>query len=98
MQDRLKAIDPEYPSARDLAAKVKSGIVAYGMAGVGEGCDSEGSEALIAVVDKPDERPVYIGFWGGGNVLAQVRDIRCMPGLSWLSHCQQALWKVRKTR
>jgi hypothetical protein len=41
------------------------------MDGVGEGKSSEGSRHIIAVVDKPDERPVWICVWGGANCLAQ---------------------------
>lgn len=38
---------------------------------IGEGKDSEASDAIIAAVDKPDLRPVYICVWGGPRELAQ---------------------------
>ena len=42
-----------------------------GTVNIGEGKDSEASDALIAIVDKPDPRPVYIGIWGDCRVVAQ---------------------------
>ena len=38
---------------------------------IGSGRDSEASEAIIAAVDKPDPRPIYIGVWGGAREIAQ---------------------------
>ena len=38
---------------------------------IGEGKDTEGSEWIISVVDKPDPRPVWFSIWGGPNELAQ---------------------------
>jgi hypothetical protein len=38
---------------------------------IGEGKDSEASDALIAIIDKPDPRPVYIGVWGDCSQVAQ---------------------------
>jgi hypothetical protein len=50
------------------------------MEGVGEGKSSEGSNHIIEVVDRADERPVWISVWGGANCLAQalwdVKDTR----------------------
>ncbi|GAA5219599.1 nucleoside hydrolase-like domain-containing protein [Membranihabitans marinus] len=60
-----------FPSESYLQARIKSGLPVYGMEGVGEGKDSEGSEWLIQVVDKEDERPLWVPVWGGANVLAQ---------------------------
>lgn len=60
-----------FPSESYLQARIKSGLPVYGMDGVGEGKDSEGSEWLIQVVDKEDERPLWVPVWGGANVLAQ---------------------------
>jgi hypothetical protein len=63
--------DPRYPSAKYLLSVTRSHLPTYGMSGVGEGKDSPGSNLLIAVVDKPDPRPVWVTVWGGGNCLAQ---------------------------
>lgn len=38
---------------------------------IGEGMDSEASNAIIAAVDKPDTRPLWIGVWGGPREVAQ---------------------------
>jgi hypothetical protein len=60
-----------YPRAEDLSLKVKKGLPVYGMEGVGKGHDSEGSEWIVKVLEKPDSRPVWICVWGGTNCLAQ---------------------------
>lgn len=44
---------------------------------IGEGLDSEASNAIIAAADKPDPRPVWIGVWGGPREVAQaIRDVK----------------------
>lgn len=60
-----------YPTVSELRGKLKEGIAAYGMAGVGEGKDTEGSEWIIRELEKEDERPLWISVWGGVNTLAQ---------------------------
>lgn len=60
-----------YPEPSDLLSKIKQGLPVYGMEGVGEGKDSEGSEWIIKELEKTDERPLYISVWGGANTLAQ---------------------------
>lgn len=60
-----------YPTYSALNLKVKQGLPVYGMEGVGKGHDSEGSEWIISVLEKPDTRPVWICAWGGTNCLAQ---------------------------
>lgn len=60
-----------YPETNYLMSIVKSGFPNYGMGAVGPGKDSEGSEWIISVVDKKDDRPVWIPVWGGANCLAQ---------------------------
>ena len=56
------------------------------MAAVGKNMDSSGSQALIAAVDKPDSRPLWVTVWGGANVLAQalwkVRETRSEEALA----------------
>jgi hypothetical protein len=72
--------DASYPSAESLRSLVKSGVPAYGMAGVGAGKDSEGSDWIIRTLDRSDDRPLWISVWGGANTLAQalykLRDTR----------------------
>jgi hypothetical protein len=63
--------DASYPSAKQLHLLVKSGIATYGMTGVGNGKDSEGSDWIIRALDKHDPRPLWVVAWGGANTLAQ---------------------------
>ncbi len=60
-----------YPTAEDLRAKVKASCPAFGMAGVGDGKDTEGSRWIVQAVDREDARPLWIAAWGGTNCLAQ---------------------------
>lgn len=60
-----------YPSYEELLSKVKKGLPVYGMEGVGENKNSEGSDWIVYVLEKPDNRPVWFCVWGGTNVLAQ---------------------------
>lgn len=71
VRDNLLVHAPGYPEAAYLLARIKSGRAEYGMAGVGEGKDTEASEWIISVVDKPDPRPVWVTIWGGAVDLAQ---------------------------
>jgi hypothetical protein len=38
---------------------------------LGDGKDSEASNAIISVVDRPDPRPVWVCVWGGSREVAQ---------------------------
>jgi hypothetical protein len=67
----LRAHAKGWPSAADLRARVRPGRPEYGMAGVGAGKDTEGSRAIVAALDGPDPRPVWICVWGGAVDLAQ---------------------------
>ncbi|WAC13975.1 DUF1593 domain-containing protein [Dyadobacter pollutisoli] len=60
-----------YPETAYLLSVTKGGFPEFGMNAVGKGKDSEGSEWIIKVVDKKDDRPVWIPVWGGANCLAQ---------------------------
>ena len=61
----------DYPSADYVDSIIAAGNPTFGMAEIGEGHDSAGSELLIRVVDKDDQRLVHLGLWGGANTLAQ---------------------------
>lgn len=67
----LERHEPGYPAYDELKSTIKKGVPRFGMTGVGEGQDSDGSEWLIRVLEKDDDRPLYIQAWGGANVLAQ---------------------------
>jgi hypothetical protein len=71
VQPNLLLHDPAFPEAENLHALVKQGLPVYGMGAVGEGKDSEGSEWIIRVLEKEDDRPVWVSVWGGPNTLAQ---------------------------
>ena len=63
--------DPNYPTAEALEAVLKRGWPQYGMSGVGDGKDSEGSDWIIKNLEQNDDRPLWITVWGGANTLAQ---------------------------
>lgn len=71
VQPNLMKHEKGYPNYEQLKTKVKKGLPVYGLEGVGEGKDSPGSEWIIQVVSKADQRPVWFCVWGGTNVLAQ---------------------------
>ncbi len=60
-----------WPEAADLAARVRTGQPAYGMAATGPGKTSDGARAILAAADRDDPRPLWICIWGGANTLAQ---------------------------
>ncbi len=63
--------DNNFPTANQLLQMVKQGLPEYGMLGVGEGKDSEGSDWIIQELEKDDDRPLWVSVWGGVNTLAQ---------------------------
>ncbi len=84
VQGNLKKHDPNYPTADALRAVTYEGKgnnngikIKFGCGKqphtdiIGEGLDSEASDAIIAAADKPDPRPIYIGVWGGPREVAQ---------------------------
>jgi hypothetical protein len=71
IQPNLLKHEAGFPTAEALLAKVKQGLAAYGMQGVGKAKDSEGSDWIINVLEENDERPLWIAVWGGSNTLAQ---------------------------
>jgi hypothetical protein len=60
-----------YPPGEDLRAVTKTGQTNYGMAAVGQGKSTGGSQRIINAVDRADDRPVWVSIWGGPNTLAQ---------------------------
>lgn len=60
----------DYPSAEHLMGLIKDGHNGDPHT-VGEGMDSEASEWIIRVLDRPDPRPVWFTIWGGPRELAQ---------------------------
>jgi hypothetical protein len=80
VQPNLLNHAPGYPSAQQLLSLVKQGLPVFGMDGVGKGKDSEGSNWIIRMLEREDDRPLWISVWGGSNTLAQalwkIRDSR----------------------
>jgi hypothetical protein len=71
VQPNLIKHEAGFPDAEALLMKVKQGLAKYGMQGVGNGKDSEGSDWIIKVLEEDNERPLWISVWGGVNTLAQ---------------------------
>jgi hypothetical protein len=71
VQPNLLKHEAGFPNTEDLLIKVKQGLPKYGMLGVGDGNDSQGSDWIINVLEENDERPLWISVWGGSNTLGQ---------------------------
>ena len=71
VQPNLVIHENGFPEEASLLKLVKQGLPEYGMLGVGEGKDSEGSDWIIKILEEKDERPLWISIWGGVNTLAQ---------------------------
>lgn len=84
VDENLRIKDIKYPNAEYLRSVTYEGLgnnhninIIWGCNKqswseiIGEGKDSEASEAIIATVDKPDSRPIYICAWGGPREVAQ---------------------------
>lgn len=71
VQSILNKHEPGFPTEDELLNLVTQGLPVYGMLGVGEGKESEGSQWIIRELEKEDERPLWISVWGGVNTLAQ---------------------------
>jgi hypothetical protein len=67
----LRQHAPDYPSAQHLRSIIRTGQSEFGMAGVGDGKTTPGSQLLITAAERPDARPLWISIWGGANTLAQ---------------------------
>jgi hypothetical protein len=71
VQANLNRHEPGFPDAAGRLMLVKQGIPEYGMQGVGDGKDSQGSDWIIKVLEENDNRPLWVSVWGGSNTLAQ---------------------------
>ncbi|WP_063825888.1 DUF1593 domain-containing protein, partial [Rhodopirellula europaea] len=60
-----------WPSAQYLRERIMLGSMNRGKKFIGDDNGSPGSELLITQADEEDDRPLWIGIWGGGNTLAQ---------------------------
>jgi len=75
VDENLRKHDQRYPTADQLRWVTWQGRDGtYGKNGVknlGKGMDTEASDAIIRIVDKPDDRPVFVCVWGGPYEVAQ---------------------------
>jgi hypothetical protein len=75
VDENLRKHDPRYPTADQLRWVTWQGRDGtYGKSGakkLGKGMDTEASDAIIRIVDKPDDRPVFVCAWGGTYEVAQ---------------------------
>lgn len=89
VDENLRTHDPRYPTADHLRQRVWQGRDnTWGKPSsqiIGEGRDTEASEAIVRLVDGPDPRPIWFCVWGGPADLAQalwkVRATRNQPEL-----------------
>jgi Cellulose-binding Sde182, nucleoside hydrolase-like domain/Cellulose-binding protein Sde0182, C-terminal domain len=71
VQPNLRKHHPDFPETKALLDCVKAGNRTRGMGSVGAGKDTDGSNWIISVVDRADDRPVNVTVWGGPTELAQ---------------------------
>ncbi|MGK2861343.1 MAG: nucleoside hydrolase-like domain-containing protein [Chitinophagaceae bacterium] len=93
VRDNLEIHEKGYPTHGYMKGIIKKGVPRFGMTGVGEGQDSEGSEWLIHCLKKDDPRPLYIQAWGGVNVLAQA--LWKMERILTVSELNKVIDKIR---
>jgi hypothetical protein len=62
---------PDYPAPEQLRRVVATGQTEFGLAAVGDGKATGGSELLLASARRDDPRPLWVAVWGGSNTLAQ---------------------------
>ena len=66
----LRKHRPDFPSEKALLSLVKDGHNGDPHT-VGEGMDSQASDAIATVLQRADPRPVWFSIWGGPRELAQ---------------------------
>lgn len=75
VDENLRKHDARYPTADRLRSRTWRGRDnTYGRPAseiIGENSESEASEAIIRIMDKPDPRPVWVCCWGGSQEVAQ---------------------------
>lgn len=72
VQPNLLKHEAGFPTADEIRAVTCEGRADYGMNAVGEGMDSDGSNLIINVLDKEDDRPVWVLVWGERIVLRRL--------------------------
>jgi len=67
----LKKHAEGFPSSAYLHSITKTGLSQRGMPFVGKGKHTDGTQLLIEVAKRDDNRPLWITLWGGATTLAQ---------------------------
>jgi hypothetical protein len=93
VQPNLEKHEPGFPPARTLLDRVTQGLPQYGMTGVGAGKDSPGSQRIIDLLERADDRPLWVAVWGGPNTLAQA-----LFTLRETRHAEEVAQLTRKLR
>ncbi len=76
-----------FPPVESLLDVTRTGQIGFGMAAVGLGKSTAGSQCVVEAVDREDDRPLWIGIWGGANTLAQALcDVRASRSSEEASH------------
>lgn len=79
-QESFKSLEEEetlpqelgyWPSYDYIKSRCYMGSQKAGIGVIGEENDTDGSRAIIKLVDEADERPIWFLAWGSGNTLAQ---------------------------
>ena len=60
-----------WPSPKYLRDRTMFGSKNRGQGFIGQTNGSPGSDLIIKLADEPDDRPLWVSVWGGGNTLAQ---------------------------
>jgi hypothetical protein len=60
-----------WPSPEYLRSRAVVGSSKRGLSFIGKENNSPGSDLIIKVADEKDDRPIWVGVWGGANTLAQ---------------------------
>lgn len=98
VRNNLLVHEPGFPTASYLYSVTAEGQRfdgLPGMAGVGNGFSTQGSDLIIDVLSKDDDRPVWFLAWGGISTLAQA--LWEIDGSNTLTQAQKAqmMGKVR---
>jgi hypothetical protein len=60
-----------WPSPEYLRSRTVTGSTKMGFKFIGKDNKNAGSDLIIKLADEKDERPLWVGVWGGANTLAQ---------------------------
>ncbi len=71
MADESRQTIGYWPSPDYLRAHTVLGSTKRGFSFIGKDNRSAGSDLIIQAADEKDERPIWVGVWGGANTLAQ---------------------------